>query len=72
MDEKTHKKFSFARSIAVTTRIFKQFKRDRPTLGMIVFMPILFMFVFGTTLSGDIKNVPIIVENLDDGFINHF
>ena len=72
MDEKTHKKFSFARSIAVTTRIFKQFKRDRPTLGMIVFMPILFMFVFGTTLSGDIKNVPIIVENLDDGFINPF
>lgn len=70
MDEKTHKKFSFARSIAVTTRIFKQFKRDRPTLGMIVFMPILFMFVFGITLSGDIKNVPIIVENLDDGFIN--
>ncbi|MHA2227167.1 MAG: ABC transporter permease [Candidatus Hodarchaeales archaeon] len=70
MDERVHKKFSFARSMAVTTRILKQFKRDHRTLGMIVFMPILFMFVFGTTLSGDIKNVPIIVENIDDGFIN--
>ncbi len=61
MDERAHKKFSFARSIAVTTRILKQFRRDYRTFGMIVFMPILFMFVFGTTLSGDIKNVPIIV-----------
>ena len=68
MDEKrVHKKFSFARSMAIATRILTQFKRDNRTFGMIVLMPILFMFVFGTTLSGDIKNVPIIVENLDDG-----
>ncbi|MHA1975587.1 MAG: ABC transporter permease [Candidatus Hodarchaeales archaeon] len=69
MDERVHKKFSFARSMAVSTRILRQFKRDRMTFGMIVLMPILFMYVFGMTLSGDIKNVPIIVENLDDGFM---
>jgi len=68
MNERTHKRFSFARSMAVTRRILTQFRRDRMTFGMIVLMPILFMFVFGATLSGDIKNVPIIVENLDDGF----
>ena len=72
MDERTHKRFSFARSMAVTTRILRQFKRDRMTFGMIVIMPILFMFVFGSTLSGDIINIPIIVENLDDGFVNPF
>ena len=72
MDEKSHKKFSLSRSMAVTSRILKQFKRDHRTFGMIVFMPILFMYVFGTTLSGDIRNVPIIVENHDEGFVNPF
>jgi ABC-2 type transport system permease protein len=72
MNERGHKRFSLGRSIAVTTRILRQFKRDRRTFGMIVLMPILFMYIFGTTLSGDIKNVPIIIENLDDGYVNPY
>jgi ABC-2 type transport system permease protein len=70
MDDRSHKKFSFARSMAVTTRILRQFKRDHRTFGMLVLMPILFMYVFGATLSGDIKYVPIIIENLDDGYVH--
>ncbi|MHA1945037.1 MAG: ABC transporter permease [Candidatus Hodarchaeales archaeon] len=72
MDERSHKKYSLGRTIAVTARILRQFKRDNRTFAMLVLMPILFMYVFGATLSGDIKNVPIIVENLDDGFVNPF
>ena len=68
MGERGHKNFSLGRSMAVTTRILRQFKRDPRTFGMLVLMPILFMYVFGATLSGDIKNVPIIIENLDDGY----
>lgn len=73
MDNKRkHKLFSFTRVFAVTGRILKQFKRDRATFGMMIFMPILFMFVFGLTLSGNITNVPIVIENLDEGLTNPF
>ena len=62
------RKFSFTRTLAVSGRVFKQFRRDRRTLAMVVILPILFMFVFGITLSGEIKNVPIIIEIADEGF----
>ncbi|TFH30198.1 MAG: ABC transporter permease [Promethearchaeota archaeon] len=66
----SHRKFSFNRMFAVSGRIFKQFRRDKRTFAMIIIMPILFMFVFGITLSGDIKNVPISIEMADEGFIH--
>ena len=64
------RKFSFTRITAVSGRVFKQFGRDRQTLAMVVIMPILFMFVFGITLSGEIKNIPISIEIADEGFIH--
>jgi ABC-2 type transport system permease protein len=69
-NSENYRSFSFKRIMAVSGRVFKQFRRDRRTLAMVVIMPILFMFVFGVTLSGDIKNVPISIEIADEGFIH--
>lgn len=70
-DEIKHKKFSFDRVLAVAGRVLKQFRRDHRTFAMMIFMPILFMAVFGIVLSGDIKNVPVTIEMNDVGILNN-
>jgi ABC-2 type transport system permease protein len=62
------KKFSFSRTGAVAGRVLKQIARDRRTLGMIIAMPALIMLIFGFALGGDVKNVPIAVDNQDSGY----
>lgn len=61
-------KFSTRRMFTVTRRVLRQLVRDRRTFGMILVMPILIMLIFGYALSGEVKNVPIIVINEDEQF----
>ncbi len=61
-------KFSTSRTLAVASRVLKQITRDRRTLGMIIAMPAIIMLIFGFALSGEVKNVPIIVDNQDAGY----
>lgn len=68
MPEIKHKKFSLSRVLAVAARVLKQFIRDKRTLAMMLIFPIMFMLVFGIVLSGEVNNVPIIIENADLGF----
>jgi ABC-2 type transport system permease protein len=60
--------FSFNRMIAVTARILQQIRRDRRTLGMMVMMPALIIFIFGIALSGEVKNVPVAFDDSDAGY----
>jgi ABC-2 type transport system permease protein len=60
--------FSFKRMIAVTARILQQIRRDRRTLGMMVMMPALIIFIFGIALSGEVKNVPVAFDDSDAGY----
>ncbi|MHA2304630.1 MAG: ABC transporter permease [Candidatus Hodarchaeales archaeon] len=53
----------FAFLIAV--RIWKQLSRDRRTVGLVVFAPILFIVLFGVAFGGEINNIPIIIVNND-------
>ena len=64
MTEGTYKvkKFSLGRVFAVAGRVLTSFRRDHRTFAMMIVMPLLFMFVFGLVLSGDINNVPILIE----------
>lgn len=62
------KSFSISRTGAVAGRVLKQITRDRRTLGMIIAMPALIMLIFGFALGGEVKNVPITVDNQDMGF----
>ncbi len=61
-------KFSSARTLAVAGRVLKQIIRDRRTLGMMIAMPAIIMLVFGFALGGEVKNVPLFVDNQDSGY----
>ncbi|MHA2031558.1 MAG: ABC transporter permease, partial [Candidatus Kariarchaeaceae archaeon] len=66
--QKSTDKFSIFRMITMTRRVMRQLIRDRRTIGMITMMPIVIMIIFGIALSGEVKNVPIIVINEDQPF----
>lgn len=63
------KKFSMYRAWIVGRRVLKQLTRDHKTFGMIIIMPIVVMLIFGIALAGEVKHVPIVIDNLDDGYI---
>ncbi|MHA2252347.1 MAG: ABC transporter permease [Candidatus Kariarchaeaceae archaeon] len=58
-------KFSTRRMFSVTKRVLRQLVRDKRTFGMILALPVVIMLIFGTALSGDVDNVPIIIQNED-------
>ena len=60
--------FSMNRVAAVAWRVLEQISRDRRTLGMMIAMPAIIMLIFGFALGGEIKNVPILVDNQDIGY----
>ncbi|HEY9755025.1 MAG TPA: ABC transporter permease, partial [Oculatellaceae cyanobacterium] len=62
------RKFSVNRVGAVTWRVLKQIGRDRRTLGMMIAMPAIIMLIFGFALGGEVKNVPITIDNQDNGY----
>lgn len=59
---------SLWRSFTVTRRVIRQIFRDRRTLILLLIMPLIVMVVFGLALSGDINNIPVVVENADQGY----
>jgi len=73
--------FSMGRSFIVTRRVLRQITRDRRTFILLIVLPILNMVIFGMTLSGDVKNVPVLIDNEDTeynqsvltmtGFVNY-
>lgn len=60
--------FSLKRTFVVTKRVLRQITRDRRTFIMINFIPLVIMLIFGFALSGELENIPIILENNDTGF----
>jgi ABC-2 type transport system permease protein len=55
------------RFLSVTRRIFLDLRNDKRTLALIFLAPVFAMFVFGLAFSGEVKNVPVEVVNLDRG-----
>jgi len=49
----------FARVGVVALRVVRQLKRDRRTIGLIVFAPIVLMILFGYALSGDMSGIAL-------------
>lgn len=56
------------RTVAVSRRVLRGIRHDRRSIGLILFAPIMAMFVFGIAFSGDISDVPVAVLNLDEGY----
>lgn len=57
--------FSFRRTMAIALRTMNQFRRDRRTLILLSVVPIAIMLVFGLAFSGEVRNVPILLDNQD-------
>jgi len=53
---------------AITLRVFRGFRHDKRSIGLMVFAPILAMSVFGIAFGGNVTNVDVIVVNEDTGF----
>ena len=49
------------RAIAIMRKEFIHIGRDRRSLGMAIAMPILLIFLFGSSLSLDVDNVPLVI-----------
>jgi ABC-2 type transport system permease protein len=54
------------RAFAITKRIFRGLRHDRRTVALMFLAPIVAMCVFGLAFSGDVKDVNVVVVNLDD------
>ena len=46
---------------SIMRRIFRQIRRDRPTLGLMIIAPLLITFLWSFILSGEVANVPTAV-----------
>jgi ABC-2 type transport system permease protein len=57
--------FSWYRVLAVMKKNLTALKRDRRTIGLIIFLPIMMMLVFGYAFGTDIRNVKVVICNLD-------
>ncbi|MEA1993665.1 MAG: ABC transporter permease [Euryarchaeota archaeon] len=55
------------RILAVAKKVFRDLKNDKRTVALIFIAPIFSMFVFGLAFSGNVKNVPVVVVNKDEG-----
>jgi len=53
--------------VSISLRIFKQIKRDKRTLGLMIIAPIIVTLLFSWAFSGEITNVPVSIYNEDSG-----
>jgi ABC-2 type transport system permease protein len=61
------KRFSFQRLFAILRKEFIQMRRDRLTLGMIVGVPIMQLFLFGFAINLNPKDLPAAISIDDPG-----
>ena len=62
-------RFSFRRTFGVASRVINQIRRDRRTFALLTIVPTIIMLIFGLALGGDIRDVPIILDNQDAGYM---
>jgi ABC-2 type transport system permease protein len=53
------------KAIAVGLKEFRQIRRDRRTLMILLFIPVFFLLLYGYALNFDIRNVQLAVEDRD-------
>ena len=60
--------FSMRRVMAIALRTINQFRRDRRTIGLLFIVPIVIMLIFGLAFSGEVQNLPVLIDNQDTVF----
>ena len=56
---------------AMIVKEFRQMRRDRRTLAMMIFMPILLLVILGYAASFDVTSIPVAVAGPQAGSIEH-
>jgi ABC-2 type transport system permease protein len=51
----------------VTLRVFRGFKHDKRSIGLMIIAPLVAMSVFGIAFGGEVSNIPVVVVNQDEG-----
>lgn len=73
-DKKSHEfspknlAFSIRRVMAIALKTINQFRRDRRTLGLLFVVPMAIMLIFGLAFSGEVQNLPVLIDNQDTVF----
>jgi ABC-2 type transport system permease protein len=55
----------WSRLAAVLLKEFRQVRRDRLTFGMMVVIPIVQLVLFGFAINGDVRKLPLAVQDSD-------
>ncbi|UCE90733.1 MAG: ABC transporter permease [Methanobacteriota archaeon] len=55
------------RMMGVARKTLRSLRHDRRTAGFLVFMPLFMIAIFGYTFGGDLKDVDVVIVNLDAG-----
>lgn len=55
------------RTVSVARRVAQEMRHDKRTVALMLFAPIMAMFLFGLAFSGEVHDVDLIVVNLDSG-----
>ena len=63
--------FSLRRIVALLIKEFIQLRRDRLTLGMILGIPLMQLFVFGSAINMNPKDLPTAISIADPGPFSH-
>jgi len=61
--------FSLSRVVTVTWRVLTQISRDRRTIAQMIFIPATIMLIFGFVAGGAARNLAILVDNQDTGYV---
>ncbi len=56
------------RSLTITKGVLRRIRHDKRTMALIVFVPLIIMFIFGYSFGGEVSDVKVIVVNHDEGF----
>lgn len=59
--------FSATRIVALIIKEFLQLRRDRPTMGMILGMPLIQLVIFASAINANPKHLPTVVSVADPG-----
>jgi len=58
---------SLKRIVAITRKNLQALLHDKRSLGLLIMMPIILMFLFGYAFGQPVRNVPIKIVNFDEG-----
>ena len=56
--------------IAQISKELAQFRRDKLTVALAVVLPFLSLLLFGYGVRLEIKDIPIVVQNFDNGLLS--